>query len=94
MFQRIRRSMTLLYTAVLAVTLLLAGTVLYVAVRHTVQVSILDVAQGYLDDTINHNLSLTGFAMRAWRRVASSPARSSARIATASSTPATTRMER
>jgi signal transduction histidine kinase len=56
MFQRIRRSMTLLYTAVLAVTLLLAGTVLYVAVRQTVQHQILDIAQGYLNGNIG-NLS-------------------------------------
>ena len=34
MFQRIRRSMTLLYAAVLVVTLLLAGTTLYLAVDH------------------------------------------------------------
>lgn len=34
MFQRIRRSMTLLYAAVLVVTLLLAGTTLYFAVDH------------------------------------------------------------
>ncbi|HZC07686.1 MAG TPA: HAMP domain-containing sensor histidine kinase [Ktedonobacterales bacterium] len=34
MFQRIRRSMTLLYITVLAVTLLLAGGVLYLAAQH------------------------------------------------------------
>ena len=34
MFQRIRRSMTLLYAAVLVVTLLVSGAVLYVAVDH------------------------------------------------------------
>lgn len=34
MFQRIRRSMTLLYAAVLVVTLLISGAVLYVAVDH------------------------------------------------------------
>ncbi|MDE3228807.1 MAG: hypothetical protein KGO05_02910 [Chloroflexota bacterium] len=45
MFQRIRRSMTLLYAAVLAVTLLLAGSVLYVAVQQTVRQTILDPAQ-------------------------------------------------
>ncbi len=56
MFQRIRRSMTLLYTAVLAVTLLLAGAVLYVAVRQTVQQQVLDVAQGILNGDI-HNIS-------------------------------------
>jgi signal transduction histidine kinase len=56
MFQRIRRSMTLLYTAVLVVTLLLAGMVLYVAVRETVQHTILDAAQKILTTNIT-NLS-------------------------------------
>lgn len=56
MFQRIRRSMTLLYTAVLAVTLLLAGIVLYVAVRQAVRQQILDPAQHILADDVR-NLS-------------------------------------
>ncbi|HEX8733114.1 MAG TPA: ATP-binding protein [Ktedonobacterales bacterium] len=56
MFQRIRRSMTLLYAAVLAVTLLLAGTVLYVAVQQTVQHTIIEPAQRILSDDIT-NLS-------------------------------------
>ena len=56
MFQRIRRSMTLLYTVVLVVTLLLAGTVLYIAVQQTVQHTILDTAQGLLDGDVR-NLS-------------------------------------
>jgi signal transduction histidine kinase len=54
MFQRIRRSMTLLYTAVLVVTLLLAGTVLYVAVQQTVRVTFLDPAQQILHGDVAH----------------------------------------
>ncbi len=54
MFQRIRRSMTLLYTAVLVVTLLLAGTVLYVAVQQTVRVTFLDPARQILASEIGH----------------------------------------
>ncbi|HEX8995903.1 MAG TPA: ATP-binding protein [Ktedonobacterales bacterium] len=49
MFQRIRRSMTLLYAAVLAITLVLAGTVLYLAVAQSVKVAILDPAHHTLD---------------------------------------------
>jgi len=56
MFQRIRRSMTLLYTVVLAVTLLLAGAVLYLAVRQTVQQQLLDPAQHILTEDLG-NLS-------------------------------------
>jgi signal transduction histidine kinase len=57
MFQRIRSQMTLLYAAVLTVTLLLAGTVLYLAVQHTVYVAILDPAQQILNTDVQH---LTG----------------------------------
>ena len=54
MFQRIRRSMTLLYAAVLVVTLLLAGSVLYLAVRETVNVTFLEPARLNLQgDVIN-----------------------------------------
>lgn len=54
MFQRIRRQMTLLYAAVLVVTLLLAGTVLYLAVQQTVRSEIVGPAQGILNDNITH----------------------------------------
>ena len=54
MFQRIRRSMTLLYAAVLVVTLLLAGTVLYLAVEQSVRVNLLDPAQGILNSNVEH----------------------------------------
>lgn len=54
MFQRIRGQMTLLYAAVLAVTLLLAGTVLYLAVQQTVHEEILDPAYDNLGITARH----------------------------------------
>ncbi|HEX8995112.1 MAG TPA: ATP-binding protein [Ktedonobacterales bacterium] len=54
MFQRIRGQMTLLYAAILAVTLLFAGTVLYLAVQQTVHAEILDPAQDSLDPAIAH----------------------------------------
>lgn len=54
MFQRIRRSMTLLYAAVLMVTLLLAGAVLYTAVSQQVKLTILDPAQHILNDDVNN----------------------------------------
>ncbi len=54
MFQRIRRSMTLLYTAVLVVTLLFAGTVLYLAVLQTVNQEILDPARESLTNSVRY----------------------------------------
>ncbi len=54
MFQRIRGQMTLLYAAILAVTLLFAGTVLYLAVQQTVHAEILDPAQDNLDAAVGH----------------------------------------
>lgn len=56
MFQRIRRSMTLLYAAVLVVTLLLAGTVLYVAVDHR----LMDPIFGALDQSAQGAANLWG----------------------------------
>lgn len=59
MFQRIRRSMTLLYAAVLVVTLLLAGTTLYVAVEHR----LMDPINTALDRTTQQTAVFWGGAL-------------------------------
>jgi signal transduction histidine kinase len=56
MFQRIRRSMTLLYAAVLVVTLLLAGTALYLAVDHR----LMDPINGGLDRSTQQAAAIWG----------------------------------
>ena len=66
MFQRIRRSMALLYTLVLVVILLLAGTVLYLAVQQSVYSSNIAPAQQALRDAVT-NLSVD------WTRASNNP---------------------